>query len=463
MNLLEDLGMADERHHHAGSLSRGNKRRLELAMPDPAPKLLLLDEPTAGMARHDTNRTIELLKKIKLRGMTKVIIEHDMHVVFSLADRISVLAQGAIIAEGAPNEIKGIKKCVRPTWGVPCYDVQTDVAPKSAPITARPFAGLLLGVGPAFVLWRELHRAGVSFDIREGEILALLGRNGAGKTSTLRTIARTDKPQMKHGEIWLDHKAIHEMPSHGGGAQWGGPGAGDRRIIPGLTVEESLDLAQIAPPKGWTRSVSTKVSPPGGTPHAGGNHHVGWRAADAGVARALRATSSCCCSTNLMRAWRRSSCGDRAHSRGHTGAWYDHDHRRAERLPRSTSRIVRSFLDMGERSYSTVPRRRCWTIRNCARSTWRSDHTAAVQCAGEITGFERLQAGSARLSGNGSASCSGVRRVSSCSVSARFMLMVSAHWPVRGQAMDLSLSARSAMAPSNRISCAAVRYLLGTE
>lgn len=111
MGLLEDFGMADERHHHAGSLARGNKRRLELAMClIQHPKLLLLDEPTAGMARHDTNRTIELLKKIKLRGMTKVIIEHDMHVVFSLADRISVLAQGAIIAEGVPNEIKGHPK-----------------------------------------------------------------------------------------------------------------------------------------------------------------------------------------------------------------------------------------------------------------------------------------------------------------------------------------------------------------
>ena len=59
------------------------------------------------MARHDTNKTIETLKKIKESGMTKIIIEHDMHVVFSLADRISVLAQGAIIAEGTPEEIKG--------------------------------------------------------------------------------------------------------------------------------------------------------------------------------------------------------------------------------------------------------------------------------------------------------------------------------------------------------------------
>jgi len=54
---------------------------------------------------------------------------------------------------------------------------------------------------------------GVSFDIHEGEILALLGRNGAGKTSTLRALARMDDPQLNNGEIWLDHQAVHEMKS----------------------------------------------------------------------------------------------------------------------------------------------------------------------------------------------------------------------------------------------------------
>ena len=109
--ILWDFGMADQRHDHAGSLSRGDKRRLELGMClIQHPRLLLLDEPTAGMARHDTNRTIELLQEIKETGMTKIIIEHDMQVVFTLADRISVLAQGQIIVQGLPDEIKGHPK-----------------------------------------------------------------------------------------------------------------------------------------------------------------------------------------------------------------------------------------------------------------------------------------------------------------------------------------------------------------
>ncbi|MFQ1701579.1 ABC transporter ATP-binding protein [Loktanella agnita] len=92
----------------------------------------------------------------------------------------------------------------------------------------------------------------VSFKIHEGEILALLGRNGAGKTSTLRTIARMDDPALTHGEIWLDHKPLHDMKSHQAAAAGIGLVPEDRRIIPGLTVEENLQLAQIAPPVGWS-------------------------------------------------------------------------------------------------------------------------------------------------------------------------------------------------------------------
>lgn len=113
---------------------------------------------------------------------------------------------------------------------------------------------------PAFLSVWDMHAyygesyivQGVSFNVHEGEILALLGRNGAGKTSTLRAIARLDDPQVNHGEIWLDHQPLHKMSSYE--ASQGGLALvpEDRRIIPGLTVEENLKLAQIAPPIGWS-------------------------------------------------------------------------------------------------------------------------------------------------------------------------------------------------------------------
>ncbi len=109
--MLADVGMTNRADTIASQLSRGDKRRLELVMClIQEPKLLLLDEPTAGMARADTNNTIDLLRKIAARGITMVVIEHDMHVVFSLASKISVLAQGTVIAEGSPEHIKGNPK-----------------------------------------------------------------------------------------------------------------------------------------------------------------------------------------------------------------------------------------------------------------------------------------------------------------------------------------------------------------
>ena len=124
----------------------------------------------------------------------------------------------------------------------------------------REAASMALAADPAkeFFAVRNIHSyygesyivQGVSLDVRKGEILALLGRNGAGKTSTLRTIARMDNPELRGGEIWLEGEALHTEKS------WQASRAGiqlvpeDRRIIQGMTVEENLVLAQVAPGHG---------------------------------------------------------------------------------------------------------------------------------------------------------------------------------------------------------------------
>jgi branched-chain amino acid transport system ATP-binding protein len=118
----------------------------------------------------------------------------------------------------------------------------------------------MAATAPAFLSVWDMHSyygesyivQGITFNVHEGEILALLGRNGAGKTSTLRSIARVGDPEVRHGEIWLDHQPLHKMTSYEAATVGLGLVPEDRRIIAGLTVEENLKLAQIAPPIGWS-------------------------------------------------------------------------------------------------------------------------------------------------------------------------------------------------------------------
>jgi branched-chain amino acid transport system ATP-binding protein len=106
MGALATLGLADRVHVLAGALSHGEKRLLEIAIAlAQAPKLLLLDEPMAGAGPEETRRLVETLERLKGR-YTIVLVEHDMQAVFALADRVSVLVGGRIIATGTPDAVR---------------------------------------------------------------------------------------------------------------------------------------------------------------------------------------------------------------------------------------------------------------------------------------------------------------------------------------------------------------------
>jgi len=105
-DILEQVGLAVRTRTPAGLLSHGEKRALELAVAIALkPKLVLLDEPAAGTGRGETERLVEMLNALKER-FTIVLVEHDMQAVFALADRISVLVYGRVIASGSPAEIR---------------------------------------------------------------------------------------------------------------------------------------------------------------------------------------------------------------------------------------------------------------------------------------------------------------------------------------------------------------------
>jgi len=105
--VAEAVGLADRLAEMAGRLSYGEQRQLEVGIAlATAPRLLLLDEPTAGMSPEETQRMTRLLLDLP-RDMTLLIIEHDMDVVFSIADRVTVLHYGEVLVEGSVDEVRG--------------------------------------------------------------------------------------------------------------------------------------------------------------------------------------------------------------------------------------------------------------------------------------------------------------------------------------------------------------------
>jgi branched-chain amino acid transport system ATP-binding protein len=110
--LLKAVGLSNENDTVASTLSHGDQKRLEIGIAlTNEPALLLLDEPTAGMAPEETVNTVNLIKEISNKQNTTIVFtEHDLNVVFSIAERIIVLQQGSIIADGTGEEIKGNKK-----------------------------------------------------------------------------------------------------------------------------------------------------------------------------------------------------------------------------------------------------------------------------------------------------------------------------------------------------------------
>jgi branched-chain amino acid transport system ATP-binding protein len=112
MELLHQVGLQDRAGAVAGSLAYGQKRALELALALALdPKLLLLDEPTAGMGLEDVDRTIELVKQVA-SGRSVVFVDHNMHVVGSLADTVTVLQSGQVLAQGTYDQVRNDERVI---------------------------------------------------------------------------------------------------------------------------------------------------------------------------------------------------------------------------------------------------------------------------------------------------------------------------------------------------------------
>jgi branched-chain amino acid transport system ATP-binding protein len=240
--LLDDVGLGQRAERPAAELSHGDRRLLEIALAlATKPRLLFLDEPTAGMGSGERDRVLQEIKKLAAAsGLTILLVEHDMDVVFGLASRIVVLHQGKVLAQGTPAEIRDDPRVREIYLGKAAEAHGAAAAQAAAPgMPILQVAHLDAGYGLAHVLHD------VSFDIAPGQIVALLGRNGVGKTTTLRSLAglttpfRTSSIRLRGQEIAgrapeaIARIGVSYVPD-------------DRRIFPDLTARENLRIPLLA-------------------------------------------------------------------------------------------------------------------------------------------------------------------------------------------------------------------------
>jgi len=242
--LLQAVGLAEHAGTLAANLSHGDQRLLEIAIAlATRPKLLLLDEPLAGLSAPDRVRVAALIRALH-GSVTIVLIDHDIDQVLALSDRITVLHQGRVIAEGAPAEIQ--KNAEVQT----AYLGHLKVAAGADAGLARAEGAPLLGVVSVDAFYGKSHVLhDVSLDVFPGEVVALLGRNGAGKTTTLAAITGVVPP--RRGRITYRGRDITGGAPEAIARQGVGLVPQGRRIFPNLSVLENLTIARRGR-GGWT-------------------------------------------------------------------------------------------------------------------------------------------------------------------------------------------------------------------
>ncbi|MDB4837691.1 ATP-binding cassette domain-containing protein [Marinomonas sp.] len=208
LNLLSLVGYQGSIHTPTQDLPHVDRRLVEIARSLASqPKVLLLDEPAAGLSREDTDRLAELLKVIAGFGIVVILVEHDMPLVMNISDRILVLDAGQPIANGTPKEIKQNKCVIEAYLGGTEYQAQARKSAWKGTKDAVIFCkNLNVDYGAAPVV------ENVDIVVYPGELVAILGANGAGKSSILQALAGIKRPIS--GTIGLHDQYIHDLPAN---------------------------------------------------------------------------------------------------------------------------------------------------------------------------------------------------------------------------------------------------------
>ncbi len=234
--LLAFVGYGDALARSAGDLPHVDRRLVEIARAlAMRPRVLLLDEPAAGLMASDKDRLSGLLRRIADAGIAVILVEHDMRLVMGISDHVVVLDAGRPIAAGTPNEVRRDAKVLAAYLGTAETRARARPRPWDGPQDAALTAiDLAAGYGAAPVLQK------VSIVVRPGEMVALIGANGAGKSTLMRAITGLLRPV--DGEVILDDRRIERSEAHRIAARGLTLVPEGRQVFPELSVYDNLEL-----------------------------------------------------------------------------------------------------------------------------------------------------------------------------------------------------------------------------
>ena len=257
------------REHLAYSLSYANRRRTEIARAlAMRPKLLLLDEPTAGMNPTETAEVLDQLLALRSEGQTILLIEHKLDLVMKLSDRVLVLDDGKPIAEGTPAEVQNDERVVeaylgrgpgvmrdvdqirdvhvKAPDGVSTSSRRSSPAPTPKPEDPIPDASSpapdpLLRLDGVDAYYGPVHAlSNVSLHVKQGEIVCLLGGNASGKSTTMKVVLGLLRP--RNGRVLLDGADVTNLPTAMRIQRGVASVPEARRLFPSMTLEENLRM-----------------------------------------------------------------------------------------------------------------------------------------------------------------------------------------------------------------------------